>query len=212
MSTVANSQELDPVDSWDAALQDRDEDEQKLLNLLFETLGFDDLPTMCDVYDYFRDTCDITNDQGWDDHHSPGRAEVGQQLAQVAGLPHDPDLFEQPFDMERMVKAVVNTESCSSDNDDEIQVNRILYPLVACSFWLSLKTYPFEKALDRIRVAGIQCLREFGPTNPVRLRIKLEAFLAKVQWFRDTDGFHRPDGSIDVEAAAMRAYLRGDIE
>lgn len=157
---------------------------------------------------------DLRDDDVWADIHQWKGWALGEQLAQAAGLPNN--LGEnrhccQPEQMEFLLRRLSGAHSFDCETVEETAFTRLLYLLIACRLFEMFRTMPFAKALDEAWIIGSQCIYHYGITKPEQCW-RLDQLQGLIAWFRDTDGCHRPDGTIDVDAATMRAYLRGDFE
>lgn len=151
---------------------------------------------------------DLDDDDAWAAFNRS--AAIGKQLAKVAKLPSDPVMYQQPHDMERLVRTVVSVCPDICDELDEIRMGRLLYWLVGCRLHGLLETLPMQEALREIRIVGINCLHHFGPRARSEVRRRLLEFCAVLEWFTDTEGLHDPhSGDVDVDAAALRKYRKG---
>jgi hypothetical protein len=207
----------DPLDDYALGLEGLSPDEKRTLCELAECLIWADrVPFVRALIEVFQEHGpDLTDDRGWSDLHGWKGWVLGEQLARAAGLPHnlsDPNLHCcQPEQMEFLLRRLSGAHSFHCETVEETAFTRMLYLLIACRLFELFRTLPFAKALDEAWIIGIQCVYHYGFAKSQQ-RWRLEALRDLIAWFRDTDGFHRPDGSIDSEAAAMRAYLRGDFE
>lgn len=131
-------------------------------------------------------------------------------LARKLGLPHDPRLHQQPHDVGYMNRCVLPTHSDQADDDNEIFVNRMIYPLFIHRQSQLLDTLPRSDALEQIKWLATELNHFFGSNVWVTRKSRLQEATRVINWFRDTEGLHDPEsGIVDVEAAALRAYLRG---
>lgn len=206
----------DPLDDYGPGLEGLSPEERTELCELAECLGWaDQIPFLRGLIEHFHEHGpDLDDDRVWADlHHWKGWV-LGEQLAQAAGLPNN--LGEnlhccQPEQMEFLLRRLSGAYSLHCETVEEYRVTRIMYLLTGCRVYELVTTLPFLEALDQIRIIGIWCIYRYGFTK-AQQRWRLNELQDLITWFRDTDGFHRPDGSIDGEAATMRAYLRGDFE
>jgi hypothetical protein len=148
------------------------------------------------------------NDDGWDRHDT---ALDAAEVAKAWGLPHDPDQHQQPHDVARMIESVFPIHSDSSNDKDEIVVNRCLYRLFLDEARTLHERTPREEAWTRFEEMMIDLNHYFGSDNRVIRESRIrEAKRLLVEWFRPTDGFHDPEsGVVDVDAAASREFLKG---
>lgn len=207
----------DPLDDCADGLEGLSPDEAHSLSVLAECLRcLDRIPLLRGVIEHFREHGpDLTDDRVWSDLHGWKGWVLGEQLARAAGLPHNLDDENlhccQPEQMEFLLRRLSGAHSFHCETVEETAFTRMMYLLLGWRVHELFRTLPFAKALDEVWIIGVQCIYLYGLTGHER-RWRLESLRDLIAWFRDTDGYHRPDGSIDVEAAAMRAYLRGDIE
>jgi hypothetical protein len=210
----------DPLDDCAEGFEGLSPDKQAELCLLAVCLGWFDRPLYLRyLIEYFQENGpDPDNDRAWAAIHGYEQREgwqgwlAGEDLAQAAGLPNNKseNLYCcQPEQMEFLLRAASGTHW--AETVEQKRLSRGLYQLNACRFFELFKTLPFAEALDQIRMIGISCIYHFG-FSKLEQRSRLNQLVDQIKWFRDTDGFHRPDGTIDVDAATMRAYQRGDSE
>jgi len=125
------------------------------------------------------------------------------------GLPSDPNKNQQPHDVARMIRAVLPIHSDQSDDEDEIIVNRGLLRLFTERVKMLLGTLPRTDALEQIKSIVTELNHFFGSDDVITREARLEDALEVLEWFADTDGLHDLEsGIVDVEAAALRAYLK----
>lgn len=175
--------------------------------VLAETLDMDTdyLEHLIDAFSEMFPSLD--NDYWWND--SDRGTEAGRIIALSARLPCA-DQHQQPHDMARLVRTLAPIHLDSVDDVDELRGNRIAFLLLVCQFDEWFKTLPFSMAIKRIETAGILYLHRFGPTDSAELRLRLSGVLSVLKWFADTEGLHDPEsGVVDVDAAALRAFLKG---
>ncbi len=206
----------DPLDDCADALKGLSPEEEHALLDLAECLRWTDrIPFLLNLIEHFHEHGpDLDDDSLWADIHGWKGWALGEQLAQAAGLPNNlgENLYCcQPEQMEFLLRRLSGAHSLHSETAEEYRFTRIMYLLIGCRAYELFKTLPFFEALDQIRIIGISCIYLFGFTKAEQ-RWRLAQLEDLIAWFRDTDGCHRSDGTIDVEAATMRAYLRGDIE
>lgn len=214
----------DPLDDCADGLEGLSPEEQAAILDLAECLKWaDQVPFVRALIEHWQEHGpDLTEDRVWADLHGWKGWVVGEQLAQAARLPNNLDDESlhccQPEQMEFLLRAASGShwgdetveEPCTERTTGKAGP-RMMYLLLSVRFHQLLQTLPFAQALYQMRIIGINCIHQYGFTK-VEQRVRLIQLLDQIAWFRDTDGFHRPDGSIDGEAATMRAYLRGDIE
>ncbi len=146
------------------------------------------------------------NHEWWDSHDVLTDA---VPLLMAMGLPSDPRQHQQPFDAEYMNRCVLPIHSDHSDDDDEIFVNRMLYPLYMHRQRQILRDLPLADALEQIKWMATELNHFFGSNNRVTRELRLQEATRVINWFRDTEGLHDPEsGIVDVEAVALRAYLK----
>lgn len=200
----------DPLADCGEGLEDLSSDDETALLLLAECLRMEDsIPLLRALIEYFAEHApDLDDDNAWVALNRS--AAIGEQLAKAAKLSSDPAMFQQPHDMERLVRAMADVRPYTSNDPDDIRMGRTLYWLVGYRFHRLLETMSMEEALREIRVIGILFLRHFGPTSRVVLRARMLAFINLVEWFADTEGLHDLNsGIVDVEAAALRKFRKG---
>ena len=130
-------------------------------------------------------------------------------VSMAMGLPSDPSQNQQPRDVARMIRNVVPIHSDQSDDENEIIVNRGLLRLFTERVKTLLGTLPRTDALEQIKWIVTELNHFFGSDDLVTREARLEDALEVLEWFRDTGGLHDPEsGIVDVEAAALRAYLK----
>jgi len=128
----------------------------------------------------------------------------------ASGLPSDPQRHQQPHDVARLIRAVLPTHSDQSDDEDEIVVNRGLLHLFTSRARALVATLPHTDAWEQIEWMATELSHFFGSRDRVTREVRLEETREVIHWFRDTDGLHDTEsGIVDVEAAAMRAFLKG---
>lgn len=207
----------DPLDDCADSLEGLSPEGQAVVVDLAECLHWADrVPFVRALIEHFHECGpDLADDRVWSNLHGWEGWMIAEQLARAAGLPHnlsDPNLHcYQPEQMEFLLRRLSGAHSFHCETVEETAFTRMLYLLIACRIFELFRTLPFAEALDQVRIIGIQCIYRYGFTK-AQQRWRLNELRDLIAWFRDTDGFHRPDGSIDSEAAAMRAYLRGDFE
>lgn len=131
-------------------------------------------------------------------------------LSMAMGLPSDPRQHQQPYDAEYMNRCVLPIHSDHSDDDDERFVYRMLYPLYLHRQRQILSDLPLTDALEQIKWMATELNHFFGSNDRVTRELRLQEATRVINWFRDTEGLHDPEsGIVDVEAAALRAYLKG---
>lgn len=207
----------DLLDDFPDGLEGLSPEEQAELCELAECLGWaDQVAFVRALIEHFLEHGpDLTDDVVWSNLHGSEGWMIGEQLARAAGLPNnlsDPNLHCcQPEQMEFLMRRLSGAHSFCCDTDEEYAFARLLYLLLGCRLFDLFRTLPFEKALNQVRIIGITCIYRYGFTK-AQQQARLDGLQDLITWFRDTDGFHRPDGTIDVEAATIQAYLRGDFE
>lgn len=144
----------------------------------------------------------------WWDRRDPVQDAI--PVAIRMGLPHDPRQHQQPHDVAHLIGYVLPTHSDRSDDNDEIFINRVLYPLFIQRKEELLDTLPRTDALEQIRWMVIEINHFYGSKNRVIRESRLQEAVRLIDWFRGTDVLHdRESGVVDVDTAAMREFREG---
>lgn len=141
------------------------------------------------------------------DHHDTLTDAV--TMTRIMRLPHDPKQHQQPHDLARVLRRLLPIHRDASDCEDEIVVNRMLSRLVRDSFMDRFEKLPYEQALQQVKESAVEINHYFGSPDRATREARMQEVLDLLEWFADTECDHRPDGTVDVEAAALRKYRKG---
>lgn len=176
-----------------------------LLVIISHCLGFEPAYTEA-LIEVFAETLPPPEDGCWDRHDILTDA---VPVAKDMRLPYDPKHQQHPHDIARVLRCTLPIHSDQSGCEDETVVNRMLYPLFLTKIRTAFATLPYEQALQQTKESMIETNHYFGSPDRATREAHLREALDVLEWFACTEGLHGEDGTVDVETAAMRAFMKG---